>query len=164
MSIKIFVSYSTEDMGHIKPILDQLKNVEDVEIFFADKTLNPGDNVEQIILNNIKEADVFLMFNSESALKSNYVQQEIGVAKSNEKAIIPILLDANKPTAMLNGINYLNFYNEAKRESEFSRLHDYIYTTIKNKNRNKLLTGIGLLAAGYLLTRSNDGDEYEDEF
>ncbi|WP_440951590.1 toll/interleukin-1 receptor domain-containing protein [Methanococcoides sp. FTZ1] len=159
MSFKIFISYSTKDVEHINPILSQLSTIQNTEIFYADKTLNPGDNIDQIIINNIKNSDVFLMFNSESALKSNYVQQEIGVAKSNNKIIIPILLDSNKPTAMLNGINYLNFYDQSKKEAEFDRLYNYIIRNVQSKNQNQLLTFLGILGIGYLLSRSEDENE-----
>jgi hypothetical protein len=161
--LKIFISYSTKDLDKIKPVLNQLSAIKEIRIFFADETINPGDLVSQTIINNIKNSDVFILFYSESALKSNYVQQEIGVARSNNKIIIPILLDSNKPTGMLEGINYLNFYDSSKQQTEMSRLHNFIARSIQSKKKNQILTGLGLLGLGYLLFRGKDND-YEDEY
>ncbi|MEA1899863.1 MAG: toll/interleukin-1 receptor domain-containing protein [Thermodesulfobacteriota bacterium] len=153
----IFISYSTEDSDKIKPVLDILSSIQDTKIFFAEKTINPGDNISQIIINNIKNSDVFLVFCSESAIKSNYVQQEIGAAKSNNKIIIPILLDSNKPTGMLEGLNYLNFYDQTKHLTEINRLYNFIVHDVQSKKQRRMLTVLGLLGLGYLLLRSDDG-------
>ena len=157
----IFISYSTEDSDKIKPILELLSSIQDTKIFFAEKTINPGDDIIQILINNIKNSDVFIVFYSESAIKSNYVQQEIGVAKSNGKIIIPVLLDSNKPTEMLEGVNYLNFYGQTKQQIEMKRLSDFIVQAVKSKRRKQnLWTLIGLAGIGYLLSRSDEA-EYE---
>ncbi len=153
----IFISYNSENSDKIKPVLDLLSAIQDTKIFFAEKTINPGDNISQTIINNIKNSDVFIVFYSESAIKSNYVQQEIGVAKSNDKIIIPILLDSNKPTGMLEGINYLNFYDQAKQLTEINRLYNFIVHKVQSKKQRQALIVLGLLGLGYLLLRS-DGE------
>lgn len=164
MSFNIFISYSTNDIEIISPVLDLLSTIQDIKIFFAEKTINPGDIISQTIINNIRNSDAFLVFYSESAIKSNYVQQEIGAAVTNNKIIIPILLDSNKPTGMLQGINYLDFYDETKQQAEFSRLYYYIVQNVQSKKQRQGLTVlIGLLGLGYLLSRKDD-NEYEDEY
>ena len=161
-TFNIFVSYSAEDVEKIKPVLNQLSTIQDIKMFFAEKTIDPGDIVSETIINNIKASDVFLVFYSESAIKSNYVQQEIGVAKSNNKIIIPILLDSNKPTGMLEGVNYLNFHDPSKQLTEINRLYNFIVRNVQSKKQRQALTVLGLLGLGYLLLRS-DEDEYEPE-
>ncbi|MFZ3170176.1 MAG: toll/interleukin-1 receptor domain-containing protein [Candidatus Methanoperedens sp.] len=163
--LKIFISYSTKDLDKIKRVLNQLQAIKDIRIFFADETISPGDLVSQTIINNIKNSDVFILFYSESAMKSNYVQQEIGVARSNNKIIIPILLDSNKPTGMLDGINYLNFYDPSKQQAEMGRLYNFIVQSVQSvqsKKKNQILTVLGLLGLGYLLSQSED--DYKDEY
>ncbi len=161
--LKIFISYSTKDLEKIKPVLNQLSAIKEIRIFFADETINPGDLVSQTIINNIKNSDVFILFYSESAVKSNYVQQEIGVARSNNKIIIPILLDSSKPTGMLEGINYLNFYDPSKQQTEMGRLYNFIIQSVQSKKKNQILTVLGLLGLGYLLMRGGE-DEHENEY
>ena len=157
----IFISYSTDDSDKIKPILELLSPIQDTKIFFAEKTISPGDNISQTIINNIKNSDVFVVFYSESAIKSNYVQQEIGVAKSNDKIIVPILLDSNKPTGMLEGIDYLNFYDQTKQLTEINRLYNLIVRKVQSKKQRQVLKFLGLSALGYLLLKSDeDKDEY----
>jgi len=153
----IFVSYSTEDVEKINPVLNQLSTIQDVKIFFAEKTINPGDNISQTLINNIKNSDVFLAFYSESAINSNYVQQEIGAAKSNNKIIIPILLDSNKPTGMLEGINYIDFYDPIKQQAEIERLYHFIVRNVQSKKQRQALAVLALLGLGYLLLQSDDG-------
>jgi len=164
MTFKIFVSYSTKDIDEIKPILQQIQTIKDTEFFFADETLNPGDQISQRIINYISDCDVFILFYSEFARDSTYVQHEIGVAKANNKIIIPILLDASKPDGMLQGINYLNFYDQTKKQQEFERLYNFIVRNVQSKNQKSALSLLALLGLGYLLLKSDDEQYEEDEF
>jgi hypothetical protein len=165
MVFKIFVSYSTKDIEEIRPILNQLTTIKDIEIFFADTTLCPGDHISQTIINYINNCDVFIVFYSESAQNSSYVQHEIGVAKAKDKLIIPILLDATKPDGMLAGINYLNFYNQTKRDKELQRLYDFIIRNVQSKNQKSALSFLALLGLGYLLLKPDEEhDEEDDDF
>ena len=161
--LKIFISYNTDDIEKIRPIVDNLSTIQDTNIFFADKTINPGENISQVIIDNIKNSDIFLVFFSKSAVNSNYVQQEIGVAKSNNKIIIPILLDSTNPTGMLVGVNYLNFYDPSKQLTELNRLYKFIIQNVESMKKGQMLKTLGLLAIGYLLLRSDD-DEFIDEY
>lgn len=162
MSFKIFVSYCTKDIEEIKPILQQIQTIKDTDLFFADQTLNPGDHISQRIISYITNCDVFILFYSKSACDSTYVQHEIGVAKANDKLIIPILLDETKPDGMLQGINYLNFHNPNKKQQELERLYNYIIQNVQRKNRNSLLSTVALLGIGYLLLKSDD-EQYEED-
>lgn len=157
-SLNIFISYSSDDLDKIKPILNQLETINDIKIFLAEKTINPGENINQTIIQNIKKSDIFIVFYSSSAIKSNYVQQEIGVAKSFNKIIIPIILDSSKPTGMLDGINYLNFFDQTKQQKEMERLYRFIIQNVEveRKKRQQMLTVLGLLGLGYLLSRGED--------
>ena len=157
----IFVSYSTNDSNKVQPLVDQISTIQGVNIFFAEKSIMPGSLVNQTIIKKIEDSDIFLVFFSESALKSNYVQQEIGAAKSYNKYIIPILLDSTKPTGMLEGVNYLNFHDSTKQVTEMNRLYQFIVRNIQSKKQGQALKFLGLLALGYLLLKS---DEDEDEY
>ena len=164
MSFKIFVSYSTKDIVEIKPILQQIQTIKDTEFFFADETLNPGDQISQRIINYISNCDVFILFYSEFASDSTYVQHEIGVAKANNKIIIPILLGASKPDGMLQGISYLNFYDQNKKQQEFEKLHNFIVQNVQSKNQKSTLSWLVAFGVGYLLLKSDDGQYEEDAF
>lgn len=163
LSYNIFVSYSSNDKSEIEPVLDQLSTIKETEIFFADWTINPGDEISQTILCNIENSDIVLVFYSKSAIDSNYVQQEIGAAKSYDKIVIPILLDSSKPTGMLEGINYLNFYDQRKQLVEIQRLSNFILEKVKNKKKLKFaFILLGILAGGYLLIKTIN-DKYSEK-
>ena len=152
----IFISYSTNDSDKIQPLVNQISTIQGVEIFFAERSIMPGSLINQTIIKTIKDSDIFLVFFSESARKSNYVQQEIGAAKSHNKYIIPILLDSTKPTGMLEGVNYLNFHDPAKQLTEMNRLYQFIVRNIQSKKQGNALKFLGLLGLGYLLLKSDE--------
>lgn len=163
LSYNIFVSYSSNDKSKIEPVLDQLLTIDETNIFFADWSINPGDVISQKILYNIENSDMFLVFHSESAINSNYVQQEIGAAVSNDTIVIPILLDSSKPTGMLKGINYLNFYDNAKQLLEIQKLYNIILEKVKNRKKLKFaFVVLGILTLGYLLIKTIN-DKYSEK-
>lgn len=159
----IFASYSSKDIGTIKPILERISYIDGIKTFFAEQDLQPGEMINRSITQNILNSDIFLLFYSESAKQSTYVQQEIGVALGHNKIIIPLLLDETKPTGMLANIQYLDLSVETKRPSELERLYNFIVKNVQTKNQNQLIGALALLGIGYLLLASNQ-NEYEDEY
>ncbi len=151
----IFINYSTKDAVKLHPIVNLLSTIRGVRVFFAERSILPGSVISQTITANIKNADVFLVFFSESAAQSSYVQQEIGVAKANNKMIIPILLDSTQPTGMLEGVNYLNFSDPTKQQAEMQRLYSSILDNIQKKKKDQAIAAFGLLALGYLLLKED---------
>lgn len=157
-TFSIFTSYSTKDADKLHPVVNLLSTIQGVRVFFAERSILPGSIINQTIMENIKNADVFLVFFSESAVQSSYVQQEIGVAKANNKMIIPILLDSTKPTGMLEGINYLNFSDPTKQQAEMQRLYSSILDNIQKKKKDRAIAALGLLALGYLLLKEDENE------
>lgn len=161
----VFASYSSKDIETIKPILNQISNIQGVKTFFAEQDLQPGEMIDRSITQNILNSDIFLLFYSESAKQSTYVQQEIGVTLGHNQIIIPLLLDQTKPTGMLANIQYLDLSIETKRPSELGRLYNFIVRNLQTKNQNQLIGTLALLGIGYLLYKSSkDQDEYYDYY
>jgi len=156
MNFKIFISYSTKDSLKINQIFELLKTIQNTEIFFSERTIPPGVPISQNIIHSIRNCDVFLVFFSKFAKESNYVQQEIGAAKGNNKIIIPILLDDTKPTGVLEGINYLNLSNPSKHDEEMRRLYSFLIRQVQNKKRNQALGLLTLLGLGYFMSREEE--------
>jgi len=162
-NFNIFANYSTKDIDKIKSILNNLIQIQGVQIFFADEDLKPGDIISQRITQSIVASDIFLVFYSESAQQSSYVQQEIGVALGYNKIIIPLLLDNTKPTGMLANVHYLDFSDEQTRLSEYARLYNFIVNNKQTKDRNQLLGGLALVGIGILALAASQNDEEDDE-
>jgi len=146
--LKIFISYSTKDLEKIKPILKHISSIQGTKTFLAEENIEPSSEVIQTIIGKIKSADIFLVFFSKNAKKSEYVQQEIGIAKGNNKIIAPILLDSNTPKAMLVNTNYVNLSDQEKEQAELRRLYSFIADNVNRKNQNKELVALGILAIG----------------
>ena len=137
--LKIFISYSTKDLEKIKPILKHISSIQGTKTFLAEENIEPSSEVIQTIIGKIKSADIFLVFFSKNAKESEYVQQEIGIAKGNNKIIAPILLDSNTPKAMLVNTNYVNLSDQEKEQAELRRLYSFIADNVNRKNQNKEL-------------------------
>jgi len=164
MTFTIFASYSTNDIEKIKPVLDHISHINGLRTFFAEKDLQHGDLIDKTIMQHILSSDVFLLFFSESAKHSNYVQQEIGVALGHTKIIIPLLLDGTKPTGMLANVQYLDLSDEIKRPGELERLYNFIMRNVQSKSQNQLVGALAVLGIGYLLYASSQNqNEYDDE-
>ena len=111
--------------------------------------------LDEYLITKIKMSDQFIVLYSKNSQHSNYVQQEIGVAKGNNKIIIPILLDAeSKPDAMLNGISYLSIYDK-ERNIQILKLYKYVGQEVVRKNDSQMFLVLGaILLLGYVLFRN----------
>ncbi|MCH7734745.1 MAG: toll/interleukin-1 receptor domain-containing protein [Chloroflexi bacterium] len=116
-----------------------------MKIFFADSSLKIGDKISQEIISAIQRSNIFLVFYSVNSISSNYVQQEIGIAKAGNKIIIPLLLDGTKPTAMLTDIKYLDLSNEEVYKIGINKLYQYLYSHVEKHMRNEGLLVLGAL-------------------
>ncbi len=153
MSYDIFISYSTLDIEVAKKITAYLSQIRDVSVFLSDSSLIVG-TLSDVLVNKIKFCDLFVVLYSKNSHGSTYVQQEIGVAKGNNKLMIPILLDAEaKPSAMLQGISYLSIYDENIAKEQMPILYHYIVQESQKKASAQALLALGaLFAIGYLLS------------
>lgn len=64
-----------------------------LNVFFASISLEAGHKWTPRIFKSLKESEWVFFLASESALQSNNVQQELGVALITEKKIVPIMWD-----------------------------------------------------------------------
>lgn len=105
---KIFISYAHEDESRVRPYARAYKT-ENRDYFFDRDYLKAGDVFSQEIKDYINSADLFLLFWSENAAKSKYVQIEREQAlqlafpqiKPAEKARIRICPISIEPRAEL---------------------------------------------------------------
>lgn len=158
--LKVFISYCTKDSEKIKPIiLKYISSIKGVKTFLAEVNLKPSSEITPTIINRVKSADIFIVFYSKAAKESEYVQQEIGIAKGNNKIIIPILLDITKPKAMLIETNYVNLSNQSKEQAELKRLNSFIVDNVDRKQQNRKLLTLGAFTIGLvaLLLGENKG-------
>lgn len=72
---KVFISYAHKDETKVKSFHEGLK-LANIEHFFDRAYLQTGDIFPQVIQDYINSADLFVLFWSENAAKSDYVQKE----------------------------------------------------------------------------------------
>jgi len=114
-SKQIFISYRRSDTaGHAGRLYDFLtEDFSDERIFFDTNTIEPGANFEHKIISELENSDVVLVLignqwldcRSKDGMRrlddpKDYVRFEIATALSNDKTVIPVLLQgAQMPSA-----------------------------------------------------------------
>ena len=64
-----------------------------LKAFLAHDDIEPTQEWEGVIIDNLKDCDVFIPLLSENFKESTWTDQETGIAVSEEKLIIPLKID-----------------------------------------------------------------------
>ena len=88
----VFISYSVKDEKLARFVLSHLRQ-ENLNVFLASISLNPGDKWTPQILNALKSSNWVFFLASKNGLASQNVQQELGAALITNKKIVPIMWD-----------------------------------------------------------------------
>jgi TIR domain-containing protein len=101
-----FISYRRADFAKIEPILDAL-NGAGIPFWF-DRGILAGDQWMSVLQEKIYNAKNFLLFLSQKAVESRYVQMEIHYAHSIDKPLIfPIMLEQLDLTLLPGGLGMM---------------------------------------------------------
>lgn len=142
MGFKVFISYSTRDLTratHIKQLLEGVG----AQVFVAEYSLPAGTELARGIIANIKACDLFVLLWSHHARNSEWVPQEIGVAKGHDKPVIPILLHAGAEVpGFLRGIKYLPLYSDPRKALTWLQRH--IATKVAERSHAEGFTWFGI--------------------
>lgn len=130
MDFKVFICYSSKDEISIDPFIRVLKSIRGLTCYFFKENRTIAKITREEILTNIRESDAFLIFYSKNSKRSSYVQNEIGAAMGLGKQVIICRLDKTKLKDMLDGINYLDFYDLEKCREELAKLVNWIQEKI----------------------------------
>lgn len=154
MAFSVFISYSTRDLL-TADLVRQWVGHAGAQAFLAEYSVAPGQVLANDILNAIRQCDLFVLLWSAAAQGSDWVPQEIGVARGLDKAIIPVVLQANVALpAFIGGLKYLPLYRDPKAAVEW--LHSQVGERVRAK---ELQGAIGVavltvLVAAVLLSKS----------
>jgi hypothetical protein len=88
---RIFISYSSKDRSIVRlmaRILEREFGKGKIRPFFDDKFIEGGDSIPKEILNEITKCHEFLVLFTTDALKSKWVDAEVGAAWGRKKRII----------------------------------------------------------------------------
>jgi len=119
--LKIFISYSRQD-SEIARFLDSSLTTSGVETFLDERDILVGDSFPDRIYEGIGSAHHLLYIISNSSTTSEWVREELSVAKVKQKEekgfrILPVLIeDVPLPTSVKH-IQYADFRNWRDRDS-----------------------------------------------
>lgn len=145
MAFNVFISYATKDLS----VVDQVRTVlegSSVAVFVAEHSVPAGSPLAQSIITAIKQCDIFIVLWSRNADASDWVPQEVGIAKADNKHIIPVLLDPGlKPPGFMSDLKYLDATCDPQRA--FTWLRDNVFAKATEKQKQEGLVWLGIGAA-----------------
>lgn len=126
MRYKVFVSHSTRDMKLVTNIRDDLKKAGMI-VYLAEEHLQPGKNLPQKIIDNIKSSDCMVVLLTYMGSRSQFVNQEIGAARMIKKPIIPMVERKieKKVGGLLAGLEYILF-DKANPKQAINKVASYV--------------------------------------
>jgi hypothetical protein len=114
MQFKIFVSYSTHDIEHVELLKQQLKGTP-IEVFIAEHSVKPSEDLGNKISTAIEECDLFVVLWSQNAKESTWVPQEIGRAHALKKTILPLVLhEGISLPGFISNLKYLAIFEDTE--------------------------------------------------
>ena len=153
MGLKVFISYSTEDIEVVNFVRSMLVGAP-VQVFVAEYSVAPGTSLSPAIIRSIKQCDLFILLWSRNARVSEWVTQEIGIAKSEGKQIIPVVLHPGLPLpGFIADLKYLDVPKNP--QGAFTWLRDNVVAQATDKQKQESIAWLAIGGALlWLLSRS----------
>jgi hypothetical protein len=119
--IKIFISYSHEDIEYIKSLQEILKDNNEIELW-TDENIKVGDKFNKKIYNQIKKCDIIIFIFSMNLIKRNYsyvkdIEIPLALIENRKRGIqiLPLVVDKDSYNSV--------FYEILKKD--FATLPEY---------------------------------------
>ncbi len=142
MSFRVFISYSHRDgtrARHVKQLLE----VTGAQVFLAELSVPPGDDLANKIISAIKGCDLFVLLWSHHAKNSEWVPQEIGIARGSNRPVIPVVLHKSaEVSGFLKGLKYLPLYKDPKKALAWLQRNVAMRAAEKSKREGAAWLGI----------------------
>ena len=149
MAFKVFISYSTRDLTRTAQVKDLLE-AAGAQVFVAEYSVPTGADLAREIIAAIRTCDLFVLLWSHHAKNSEWVSQEIGIAKGCDKLIIPVVLHQSAELlGFLKGTRHLPVYKDPKKI--WADLHLFVATKASEKSNREGMALIGVSAVLFLL-------------
>lgn len=126
MHYTVFLSHSSRNRNLVISIRNQLKKAG-IGVYLAEEHPQPGKNLPQKIINNIKSSDCVVVLLTDTGVRSQFVNQEIGAARALSKPVIPMVEKKviRKIGGLLAGLELITF-DKTKPEQAISEISSYI--------------------------------------
>ena len=147
MAYNIFISYSTKDMKVVNIVKNILK-APNIELFVSEYSVEPGEDLDQEIIKNIQDCDMFLLLWSGNTKQSKYVEKELWMARGIKKLVVPLVLKKRlKLPDHVKNLKYIPVYRNPNEH--LSKLRIFIQNKASQKSKKEL--GVVLLAISALI-------------
>lgn len=113
--VRIFFSHSTKDKKRVQAVADFFENTW-FEVFVAHRDISVSSLWRGEILKHLKACDVFVSFLTTNFHKSDWTDQEAGIAIGESKAAIIGLQFSKKPYGFLEQYQCINCRNVSPRD------------------------------------------------
>ncbi len=138
----IFISYSQPELDWAEYLKQHLSSTN-VNVYVAEYNLPAGSSLSSEISTQIKNCDLYVLLWTHNSSTSTYVNQELFLAKTEEKDILPILLQPGIPfPSLLGDIKYLDIAKAP--EFQLSWLRDFVQKRAQSKTLSNIVA-LGLL-------------------
>ena len=141
---QVFLSYAHEDKATMEKIRASLRR-ESVTVWTNTTDIQTGEAFDEAIKRGIEQADNVVYLLSPDSVKSSYCQQELDLALSLNKRIIPILVretDLIQAPFALQSLQYIDLTNNVKEEDyllDSSQLLKTLHKDADYYNEHKIL-------------------------
>ncbi len=152
MAYKVFISHSTRDQGLVISLAKLLSEFG-VDTFVAEWYLTPGKRLDEKVVKQIRNSNCLVVLLTKNGVRSNWVQQEIGVALNSEIPLIPLVEKGIDPKDLgsLQGKEYIE-YDPFQSQKALVKASTYVRSLkLKKEEREKALLVAGGILAFLLL-------------
>ncbi|NER38429.1 MAG: TIR domain-containing protein [Oscillatoria sp. SIO1A7] len=141
---QVFLSYADEERGTMQKIRNSLRR-ESITVWTNTTDIKTGETFVEAINRGIEEADNLVYLLSPDSINSTYCQQELELALSLNKRIIPLLVRKTDPTQVpenLRSLHYIDLTDNVREEDyrlDESELLKILLTDAAYYNEHKIL-------------------------
>jgi WD40 repeat protein len=141
---QVFLSYSDMDRATMEKIRNSLRR-ESITVWTNKTDIQTGETFEEAINRGIEQADNLVFLLSPDSINSTYCQQELDLALSLNKRIIPLLVretDPNQVPSVLRSLQYIDLTDNVKEDDyllDESQLLKILHEDAAYYNEHKIL-------------------------
>jgi len=152
LALSVFISYSTRDLENATALRSWVESAG-AQPFLAAYAVAPGQPLALDIMAAIKGCDLFLLLWSQNARSSEWVPQEIGIARGAGKSIMPVVLQPEiELPGFIKDLKYLEVYKDPTAAVQW--LYHDVAARVKQKDTDALVA-VGVVGAVLLLLASS---------
>jgi hypothetical protein len=142
----VFISYSSHELDIVNHVRTNLVALG-VEVFVAEYSVTIGEKLRCKIEGAIQDCDLFILLWSKNAKTSDWVTDELAMARKAGKFVMPVVLESDlQLPPFISEMKYLKAYRP--KEEWLPALKEMVFKRVE-KDRNAVLALLGgiLLAA-----------------